>query len=423
MTQPSTDKAPLDEVMMAMDVVDTLRHQKLLVDRELNSGEREHKLIERLRKLYASQGIDVPDSIIAEGVKALEEDRFTYKPPAEGIQTSLARIYIERGKWSKRLGAATLALTVLWGGWYAAVKAPENRRISSLAGDFNNETEQSASSLQLAKQKLQRLRTALDAPAGKVSAELDATVKQARRNAGKSLDDAATRIHSVEQIKPPHKLDKDNYESDATAMQQQLKQRRELTSQAETSLADAEIIINNLSKLADLPLELAAERDAIKQIARVKKASEAADSQYQIAMAALRTGDIETAAGAYATLQNLHRTLASSFSLRVVSRPNERSGVWRYPEKNSGAKNYYLIVEAIDASGKSLTLPVMNEEDGKTHSVDTWGLRVPQSVYQRVAADKQDDGIIQKRQVGTKQSGYLEPDYSISTTGAMITSW
>ncbi len=306
MPQPRTDKAPLDEVMMAMDVVDTLRHQKLLVDRELHSGEREQKLIERLRKLYASQGIEVPDSILAEGVKALEEDRFTYKPPAEGIQTSLARIYIERGKWSKRFGAAALALSVLWGGWHLAFQAPENRR---------------------------------------------------------------------------------------------------------------------LDRLEALPAELVAERGAINSIARVSEAKEAADTQYQTAMAALSTGDTDTALNTYNSLQSLHQIVASSYTIRVVSRSGERSGVWREPNNNRRAKNYYLVVEAVDSSGKTLTLPVMNEEDGKTYSVDKWGLRVPHSLYQQVAADKQDDGIIQKHRVGVKKSGYLEPEYSISTTGAKITSW
>ncbi len=306
MPQPRTDKAPLDEVMMAMDVVDTLRHQKLLVDRELHSGEREQKLIERLRKLYASQGIEVPDSILAEGVKALEEDRFTYKPPAEGIQTSLARIYIERGKWSKRFGAAALALSVLWGGWHLTFQAPENRR---------------------------------------------------------------------------------------------------------------------LDRLEALPPELVAERDAINSIARVSEAKEAADTQYQTAMAALSTGDTDTALNTYNSLQSLHQIVASSYTIRVVSRSGERSGVWREPNNNRRAKNYYLVVEAVDSSGKTLTLPVMNEEDGKTYSVDKWGLRVPHSLYQQVAADKQDDGIIQKHRVGVKKSGYLEPEYSISTTGAKITSW
>lgn len=292
--------------MMAMDVVDTLRHQKLLVDRELNSGEREQKLIERLRKLYASQGIEVPDSILAEGVKALEEDRFTYKPPVEGIQTSMARIYIKRGRWSKRFGAAALSLSVLWGGWHMAFQAPENRR---------------------------------------------------------------------------------------------------------------------LDRLDALPAELVAERDAIKTISHVDEAKERADTRYQNAMAALNTGDTDAALDTYKSLQSLHNTLASSYTLRVVSQPGERSGVWREPKDNRNAKNYYLIVEAIDSNGKPVTLPVMNEEDGKTYSVEKWGLRVPHSVYQQVAADKQDDGIIQKRRVGIKKSGYLEPEYSISTTGANITSW
>ena len=41
---------PLDDVMLAMDVVDTLRHDQLIVERELNEEERRAKLIERLRE-------------------------------------------------------------------------------------------------------------------------------------------------------------------------------------------------------------------------------------------------------------------------------------------------------------------------------------------------------------------------------------
>ena len=222
------------------------------------------------------------------------------------IQTSMARIYIKRGRWSKRFGAAALSLSVLWGGWHMAFQAPENRR---------------------------------------------------------------------------------------------------------------------LDRLDALPAELVAERDAIKTISHVDEAKERADTRYQNAMAALNTGDTDAALDTYKSLQSLHNTLASSYTLRVVSQPGERSGVWREPKDNRNAKNYYLIVEAIDSNGKPVTLPVMNEEDGKTYSVEKWGLRVPHSVYQQVAADKQDDGIIQKRRVGIKKSGYLEPEYSISTTGANITSW
>ena len=59
--------AKLDDLMIAMDVVDTLRHRERLIERELNEEVREEQLVERLRALYKSQGLDVPDSVIARG--------------------------------------------------------------------------------------------------------------------------------------------------------------------------------------------------------------------------------------------------------------------------------------------------------------------------------------------------------------------
>ena len=56
-----------------MDVVDTLRHQENLVSRELDEERREAELIERLRQIYRGQGIEVPDRVLQEGVKALKE--------------------------------------------------------------------------------------------------------------------------------------------------------------------------------------------------------------------------------------------------------------------------------------------------------------------------------------------------------------
>ena len=57
----AASRTPLDNVMIAMDVVDTLRHDQLIVERELNEDVRKAKLIERLREIYRGQGIDVPD--------------------------------------------------------------------------------------------------------------------------------------------------------------------------------------------------------------------------------------------------------------------------------------------------------------------------------------------------------------------------
>ena len=47
----ASKKIELSEVMIAMDVVDTLRHQRSLVERELQSEDREADLIEKQRRI------------------------------------------------------------------------------------------------------------------------------------------------------------------------------------------------------------------------------------------------------------------------------------------------------------------------------------------------------------------------------------
>jgi len=104
------DAAPLSEVMLAMDVVDTLRYRQDLALREIKGGERKSRMIERLRTVYKEQGIDVPDRILLEGVDALEEGRFTYEPASNGFKRSLAQLYVSRSKWAKWVIGTTLAV-------------------------------------------------------------------------------------------------------------------------------------------------------------------------------------------------------------------------------------------------------------------------------------------------------------------------
>ena len=73
------------------------------------------RFVERVKEIYESQGIEVPDRILEEGVKALEEDRFVYEPPRDTIQTRLARLYVSRDSWGRyALGAigGVLAIAV-----------------------------------------------------------------------------------------------------------------------------------------------------------------------------------------------------------------------------------------------------------------------------------------------------------------------
>ncbi|MFO7546736.1 MAG: DUF6384 family protein [Trueperaceae bacterium] len=295
--EPLATPAPLDEVMLAMDVVDTLRHRHQLVAQELQSGERDEDMLARLRQIYAAQGIDVPDRILEDGVAALREERFVYKQPERSAAKRWARIYVHRGRWALRL--LILAAVV----------------------------------------------------AGAVFA-YDATVRAPTRELVADLDRSRAAVHAV---------------------------------------------------------------------AEVDAATRQADTLYQQAQSALRRNDTPEARTALASLETLREQVEASYTLRIALEPD--TGVWRIPDVNVGTRNYYVIVEAIDANGRRLTVPIMNEETGRTERVAQWGLRVDEATFERVRDDKLDDGIIQNRTFGEKQAGYLEPDYLFPTTGGAITDW
>lgn len=304
MTAPEHNAArPLDDVMLAMDVVDTLRHQELLVERELNTEDRDRKMIERLRGIYASQGIEVPDHVLEEGVSALKEDRFVYDPPEPGWQTRLARLYVSRARWGKPLALGAAVLLVVWVGYSALVRWPAEREAAELP----------------------------------------------------------VRLESM---------------------------HRSLAGEAEGPVA----------------------RDRTRRL-------------LEEGNAALRKEDRETLATVLDRMAQLQSVIEQEYELRIVSRPGEKSGVWRIPDANPGARNYYIIVEARNTENRTLEVPVVNEEDGVTYRVRKWGLRVSEEVFESIAADKRDDGIIQENVFGRKRRGFVEPEYSVPTTGAAITSW
>jgi hypothetical protein len=97
--------------------------------------------------------------------------------------------------------------------------------------------------------------------------------------------------------------------------------------------------------------------------------------------------------------------------------------VWRIPDVNDASRNYYLIVEAVDHNNDVKQLEILNEETNKRSMAKTWGIRVSEETFFKIAADKKDDGIIQGNQVGEKRLGDLAPTFSIPTTGGTITDW
>jgi hypothetical protein len=244
--------APLDEVMLAMDVVDTLRHRQDLAVRELGTDAKEKQLIDKLREIYHDQGIEVPDHILKEGVAALQESRFVYDPPAPGFGTTLARLYVGRKRWGKPVGAALLALLVLGVGYFGVWQPYQNGVVE------------------------------------------------------------AARIELSE----------------------------------------------------GLPAQMDALYQTIFEETKVQQAVVEAEALRKRGKAFAAEGNRAGAEAAVADLIALRDQLRQEYTLRVVNRSDVKSGFWTFPEINTAATNYYIVVEALDVDGNALSLPILNEETG-----------------------------------------------------------
>jgi hypothetical protein len=301
----------LDELMLAMDVVDTIRHRELLVARELAQGDRDEALKARLREIYRGQGLEVSDAAIEQGIKALKESRFVYVPPAPGVGRSLAMAWVRRriiGRW---VGGIAAVCVSLWAIGYFGFELPRQRAL------------------------------------------------------------------------------------------------------AETQLALTQ----------NLPRELLAVAQSVRVETKDAAVLAQVDGFERDGNAALARGDVVGARASIAALEELRARLVSTYVLNVVSGESDTSGVWRVSTVNPGARNYYLIVEAVQADGQLLPVNVLNEENGKSATVTRWGVRVPEAFFNDIRRDKLDNGIIEKNPIGRKLRGELDPRYTFPKEGGAITSW
>ena len=125
-------QAPLDEVMLAMDVVDTLRHRERVVERALSTEEQDQQMVVRLREIYAGQGIEVSDAVLERGVQDLRANRFVYTPAPPSFGRSLANLYVSRGRWGKPVAALTALFVVIAISWQLFIRGPEQAAIAAL---------------------------------------------------------------------------------------------------------------------------------------------------------------------------------------------------------------------------------------------------------------------------------------------------
>jgi hypothetical protein len=378
MSEASSAAAPaappaLDDLMLAMDIVDTLRHDMRIAERELDDGKRRADMKKRLGEIYASQGISVPDDMLEEGVRALEQDRFTYKSRATGLQAGLARLYVKRGKLGLALGVLLLAGAVGWAGWYFGLERPRLTREAAVAAELARGGERLDAALA-------EITTLTPSPALRERAEALAADGRAATAAG-----------------------------DQAALARALDGLGAITAEAK--------------QLAALPARIDTALAAIRAETVDDSALTSAAALEGEAKRALAAFDGTAASGAAGKLEALLALLRQSYEIRIVQADEVPSGVWRIPEVNPTARNHYLIVEAVGPDGVAIAMPVTSEESRKTSTVKRWGVRVGQDIFDAVRRDKSDDGIIQNDRVAEKKRGMSAPEWAIPAPPGAITEW
>ena len=414
----------LTDVMLAMDVVDTLRHEQQMVAHALNAEAREQALIERVRRAYEAQGLDVSEAMIVEGVAALKARQYAYEPPPPGLRTALLRGWVNRTRIGGGLLVVLILAAIIGVGWWGFVEWPQQRALGQQAAALNRDIQAASATLTELEQQRARLARALDARAGETPGGPVANVRATLIDgARRDLADADAALMRAARLAQLPSVDADNVGARGATAGDLLGRQQAALAEAGAAITSGLERVDMLDGLAELPARLGTLRDEAQALAVEPAVDQRIDALYSDGVAALRRGDVDGASAAVTALRDLAERLAPAWEVRVVSRPGELSGVIREPRDNPRASNYYLIVEALDSKNQPVAVDIRSEEDGSTRSVTRWGVRVSEQTFARVRDDKADDGIIQRDRVGAKPRGYLDIDYDIPVEGGFINRW
>lgn len=479
---PRAYEARMREALQTMDVVDQLRHNEAAL--AALAANDEASLRQRLAEIYRSQGVHVSDEALAAGIKAQREKRFVHTPYS-GRWLTLAKLWVNRRAVAVTAARFASVVAILGAAFVLAYWMPKEARIdrnitwaneivvSLRAGLLGAEQEladkvmafrelsASIDSERLVPAKL-KLGGDVDAVAaslpGTIQSALATTPAEIRREDWKGaseneelvsvardnwtavgaalerIDQATTdlsKFHMLEQ-----QLLLSNRELLARALSPDMQAQRAATFDAGVAAMTA-VDLTGLQRaaanlagfvavFAELD-EIPARAEALYRRGVATGPTDSAGARLQreraAVLASASPSTIEDARDAMDVLKATVEELDRDYRFRIVSRAGVQSGVWRYNADSPNARNHYLVVEAIDGGNEVVALPITNEETGKRQEVVMFAVRVTEDEYERVKADKLDNGLIDKPWVGAKPRGHLEPTFSVEKAGGYITNW
>ena len=457
---------PLSEQLGAMAVVDQLRHQQMQVQEHLNLPQRRAEVAERIRTYYQAQGIAYDDALIEQGVRAFFARRLAFEAPEQtALQRLTTRLLLNRRKLMRILQLIVVALlavqcTRVVNDTAKTSKVQDNVRTAEYrSSDLSADLAQHQSRLDALQQAVaQQPEPAATRMLGPLAERLTQVQTLLTHRPWPQLIDSDNR-DSVQQ-------DLDTYERNTQSARAQLRQADKglndvqaiidarsrlqavLHNPAFTAGAKRFGVMAQQARVADQAIgsadtqgievvdrevgELESQLDRIQQVQPLIRRLDEIEQQLpalrlppnDLRVVRAQAAQVDKAIDALqarqasdhlSTLDSLLVFARQALELRVVDRYGVKSGVERCYDQalcNQGGdslqgKSWYLVVEAVDAAGNPISVPVTSSETGESRWASYFGVRVSQAEYLKVKEDKLSDGHIDDLAMGSKPANML----------------
>ena len=396
------------EVLRVMDAAQVI-HERQAALQAHETFDRE-AAIRDIQVMYEELGDLVDRHVIERALDEYLSQRYAFTPVPRSLKTRLALLYVRRGRVARRvlLPAGGVAALV-WAG-FAGVEMLQRQALAREVETVRVEAAAVRTAYEQSVDDLEAL-TARGTPPDLPAAETDAFAADVAE-AGRLLGTVAAVLDPIGDAAVRDDLVRGSLDDIHAGTDRAREDLRLARIEIEAAGARVERHDRLAAYGTDVArLHAAVLGDAIEDLAR-----ERADQLRRSADAQLAARDADGLGETRRRLEDLHALVVAEFEIVVTG------GVWRRLDSDPDVRNDYLVVEARTADGLRIPVTITSEEYGTTDQVLEWGERVPRDVYDRVGADKQDNGIIDDERFGFKRRGYVTAERRYEDIG-QITEW
>ncbi len=93
--------------------------------------------------------------------------------------------------------------------------------------------------------------------------------------------------------------------------------------------------------------------------------------------------------------------------------------------KNNDPKTtqWFLVIEAVNKQGNAIPVHVQSMDTGDIKEVKKWAIQVSEQDFKHFSDEKMKKGKIPDLTIGVAPNDHTSPQWSVQTTGSMITEW